>query len=422
LFSLTPAISLSRTRVHEALKEGGRSTGGAGDGTRVRAVLVVVEVALALLLSIGASLMLRTLYELSTANPGFRVDGLLTASIDLPRTRYPARERILAFYDDVLGRVRSLPGVRSVCLTNSLPLGGNYFRGDFPIQGREYRNPADVPILNLRGVDRGYLDTFGIALLRGRFFEERDRNGPPVAVINETTARRYWGVGDPLGARVGYQGWRTIIGVVADVKHTDVSLGPDSEVLMPLEQIPSPGVTLVVRADPAQYREPEQLAPLIRRAVAAADGKQAVYRVESMAQIASDRLGPRRLNMVLLVLFAVLALLLSGVGIYGVLSFAVQRRTHEIGVRLALGAETRDVLRIVIRQALALVSIGLIFGAAAAAGLARLLSTLLYGVTPRDPWMFAGSALVLAGVGLLAAWLPARRAAQVDPLVALRYD
>ena len=424
LFGLAPAVSLSRGDVSEALKEGGRSAGGSLRGSRLRGALVVIEVALALLLAVGATLMMRTFFTLAAVHPGFDPGDLLTASVELPRTQYRTREQVLAFWSTLVERLRALPGAKEACLTNSLPLGGNYFKGTFLVEGQEYRDPHDMPILNFRTVDTGYFRTLHIPLRRGRLFDERDRAGAePAMIINETTARRYFGRNDPIGRRMGSPGeWMTIVGVMPDVKHTDVSFAADTEVLLPFWQALSTSGTVVVRLDPAIYPDPLRFAPLLRRTVTSLDRNQAVYGVAAMERIMADRLAPRRLNMVLLGVFAAIAITLAAVGIYGLLSFSIERRTHEIGVRMALGARAGDVVLMVVRQALALVLAGVVLGLAATAVLTRLLASILYGVSATDPVIYAGTALLLTAVGVVAAWLPARRATRVDPVAALRCE
>ncbi len=424
LFALAPATTLSRADVHDTLKEGGRS--GGGRGSRVRSALVICEVALALVLSVGATLMIRTFARLSAVDPGFNPRNLLTASIDIPRYKYATGkgERILAFYSDVLDRVRALPGVQSACLTTSLPLGGNYYRADFRIQGRDYSNPADVPIVNVRTVDDAYFRTLQIPLRKGRYFTPEDRLGaPPVMVINETTARRFFPDEEPIGKRIGGpESWRTIVGVVADIRHTDVSQGADTEVLAPFWQAPALSTTVAVRTDAAMYPDAGRLIPLLRRTITSADKDQAIARTLTMEKIMADRLAPRRLSMFLLMFFAGLALLLAALGIYGVLSYSVERRTHEIGIRVALGAARRDVIRMVVREAMILTAAGIAAGIAASLALTRLISGLIYGVSASDPATLVATAVILTAVGALAAWLPARRATGVDAMVALCYE
>lgn len=424
LFSLAPALELSRTDIHETLKEGGRGGASSARGTRLRSALVVAEIAIALVLTIGAVLMIRTFRGLTAVNPGFNPENLLTATVDLPRFRYTQPPMIHNFHRETLERLRATAGVVDVSATNSLPLGGNYFRADFRVEGREYTNPRDVPALDYRVVDRGYAKTMQIQIVRGRFFDEQDRPDVPLAVVvNQTTARRLFGNDDPIGRRIGSPGeWLTVVGVMADIRHTDVSQDPTSEVLLSFEQRPAATIAYTVRLDPAAYPDPMQFAPQLRRAIESVDKTLAVHRALSMQRIMADRLAPRRLNMVVLVLFTVLALTLAAVGVYGVLAYSVERRTQEIGIRMALGAERADVVRLVAREMLILAGIGTALGLAAANGLMRLASGLLYGVTATDPQTYLGAAACLFSVAGVASYIPARRAAQLDPVTALRYE
>ncbi|HBY60370.1 MAG TPA: ABC transporter permease [Solibacterales bacterium] len=414
LFSVAPALSLAKTDLNEAMRPGQGVRAG-----RLRSALVAVEVALAVMLVAGAGLLIRTFFGLVSVQPGFRPDGLLTATIEPPRARFKTPEDPVAFYAAIRSKLEALPGVRAACLTSSLPLGGNYFRGEFRFEGTDQRAP-----LNYRAVDHFYLKTFEVRLVRGRFFEESDRLGTePVVVINEVTARTYWPREEPLGKRLSIGGKPlTVAGVIANIKHMDVSNGDENEVLLPWAQMPTVNVALALRVDGAVYGDAMRLAPGLRRAVAEVEPNQAVAQIASMEHIMADRLSPRRLTMVLLLVFAGVALVLAAVGIHGVLSFSVQSRTKEFGVRLALGATEGNVVRLVMRQALALAAFGALAGLALAAGLTRLVQAILFNVSAFDPRLYAAAALVLFGVAAMSAWLPARRAAKVEPSSALRHE
>ena len=424
LFSLAPALDLSRAGLYEALKEGGRGGATSARGTRLRSALVAAEIAIALVLTIGAVLMIRTFRALTAVNPGFNTANLLTALVDLPRTRYTRPEMVHNFHRETVDRIRALAGVKAVSVTNSLPLGGNYFRSDFQVEGREYANPRDVPALDYRVVDRDYAKAMQIRIVRGRFFDQQDRpNAPLAAVVNQFTARRLFGNDDPIGRRIGSPGtWMTVIGLIADIRHTDAGQEPTAEILLSFEQRPAATIAFTVRLDPAVYADPARFAPLLRGAVESVDRTVAVHHTLSMERILADRLAPRLLNMVVLVLFTVLALTLAAVGVYGVLAYSVERRTQEIGIRMALGAEGADVVRLVARETLGLAGIGTVAGLAAAAGLTRLASGLLYGVKATDPATYLGAAACLIAVAGIASYIPARRAARLDPLAALRYE
>ncbi len=423
VFGLAPAFAAARTEVHEALKEGGRSSAGSLRGSRIRAALVVTEIALALVLSTGATLLLRTFQSLARVDPGFSPSNVLTANVDFPRTKFKSRAEVIAHWGRVTSRLRQMPGVESVGLTNSLPLGGNYMRGDFKVQGREYPQ-GHGSVLNVRWVDGGYFPTLRIPLKRGRLFNSDDREGSmPVALINEACAKLLFGDEDPIGRGIGNEGeWRTIVGIVGNIRHTDVSLEPDNEVLLPFTQAPFAAGTLAVRLSPRLYPDPARFAPLMRRAVAEVDPNQAAYRVLSLEQIMSDRLMPQKVNMLMAALFAGLALTLAAIGIYGLLSFAVERRRHEIGIRIALGAEAGAVAGLVVRQALVLAGIGTVIGVGSSLAFGRALRSMLYGVGAANPWILAGTAIMLAAVAAGSAYVPARRAAAVDPVEALRCE
>ncbi|MDX2150082.1 MAG: ABC transporter permease [Bryobacteraceae bacterium] len=414
LFSLAPAFSLAKTGLNEAMRPGQGTRAG-----RLRSSLVALEVALAVMLVIGAGLLMRTFFALASVQPGFRPDGLLTATIEQPRARFRTPEDPVAFYQAIRGKLAALPGVRAASVTSSLPLGGNYFRGEFRFEGTDQRAP-----LNYRAVDHLYLKTFEVPLLRGRFFEESDRLGTePVAVINDVTARKFWPKEDALGKRMTIADKTlTVIGVIPNLKHMDVSNGDENEVLLPWAQMPTAYVAVALRVEAGVYREPMQLAPAMRRAVAEVEPNQAVAQVATMEHIMADRLSPRRLTMVLLLVFAGVALVLAAAGIYGVLSFSVQSRTKEIGVRFALGAGEGNVVRLVVRQALILAGAGAVAGVVLAAALTRFVESILFGVKALDPRLYLAAAVVLFAVAVLSAWLPARRAAGIQPSSALRHE
>jgi putative ABC transport system permease protein len=418
-----PALALSRADLHDSLKEGGRSNTSGVRGRRLRAVLVSAEVAIALVLAVGATLMIRTFAALSEVDPGFDPESVLAGTVELPRHKLKDQNQVFTFYDTVIRRIRTLPGVMSAGMTNSLPLGGNYFRGDWRIEGR-----APVPgkplMLNQRTVDPEYFKALRIPLRSGRYIDERDRKGAPaVVMINETAARRLFPGEDPVGKRIGDPGaWNTIVGVTADIRHTDVSLGADTELMLPFHQFPAAVITFVVRLDPGMYPDPNRFAPLLRRAVSGISADQAVFQVASLEQVMANRLAPRKLSMAILIWFSALSLILSAMGIYGVLAFSVEQRTHEIGVRMALGARQGDVVRMVVREGAVLAVAGLAVGLVAAIGLTRLAKSILYGVTATDPLAFTGTAILLAVIAAVASYIPARRATRVDPLVALRYE
>jgi len=424
LCGLIPALQASRTNLSESLKEGGRFPGAGPGRQRARSCLVVAEVTVALVLLAGAGVMLRSFLRLRSVDPGFRADQVLTVRLALVQSKYAEARQKTAFYRDLLERVRSLPGVQSAAATNHLPMVSDFARG-FTIGGRPAPPPGEWPVARYRAVTPEYFRAMGIAVLEGRVFTEQDHDqAPGVAVINQTLARRHWPAADPIGQRVNLErpdrqgAWRTIVGVVSDVRHRGLDAEIQPEVYVPYYQKPEAATTLVARAT----AEPVTLAAAVRAAVRAVDADQPVGEVRTMERVVaeSESMGSRRTVMVVLGAFAAVALLLAAVGVYGVISYSVVQRRPEIGVRMALGAGSGEVRRMVVRQALELAATGVAIGAAAAFALTRFLAKLLYGVSAADPATFAAAAALLVGVSILASYLPARAATRVDPLAALR--
>ena len=423
LFGTAPALGVSQSEVHNVLKEGGRS----GESVRRRRMwnfLVVSETALALLLLIGSTLLIRSFFYLRDDAPGFRVQNLFVAKIAPAKEKYPQPEQRIAFYREVLDRVRSIPGVEAAALSTTLPQDGEFASRSDPLEGHQF-TPQNQPVLWWRNVDAEYLRTLGIPLVAGRAFTAQDRpGGMKVAIINETMARRYWpsgAVGKHIGNPRGSE-YYEIVGVAADVRHHDSTKDNLLEVLFAYQQAPSLAAKLAVRVNARVYRDPVRIAPLVARAVASVDKDVAPAETGAMQQIVSDRLAAKRLSAGIIAAFAGLALVLAAIGIYGVLAFSVAQRTHEIGLRLALGAARTAVIGMVVRQATILALAGIALGVAAALALTRVMASLIYGVSATDGRIFAAASLVLLAVSVLAAWLPAHRAARVDPMVALRHE
>ena len=425
VFGIAPAWQASRSGLLEPLKEATRGSSSGRAQHRFRSVLVMGEIALALVLLTGAGLMARSFLSLSRVDPGFRPDDILSAQLVLPRVKYPESARILVFADKLLPAVEALPGVVSVGTVNPLPLTGEGWQNNFWVESRPIPTLGEVPNSDYHVVGGDYFGTMGIPLLRGRLFDAGDREDTtPVALVNETMARRYWPHGDAVGQRMrtGPQEdpnpWLTIVGVVGDVRQYGLDQELKTQFYRPQRQMPLRSMSLVVRtaADPAGLAAP------LRGAVLSVDSDQPVYNVRTMASLLSDASAPRRLSLLLLGAFAATAVLLAGVGIYGVLAYSVTQRTHEIGIRMALGARRGDVLFMIFRQGLRMVLIGAALGVAAAFGLTRLMASLLFGVSPTDPATLAMVSAVLVGVALLACLVPARRASGVDPMIALRCE
>ncbi len=405
------------------LKEGGR--GSLGGKHRARAVLVVADVALSLVLLIGAGLLIKGFARLQSVSPGFLSQGLLTMQISLPGFKYREPNQVNAFYDQLVQQIEALPGVESAAAVSILPLSGSVSAGSFDIEGRPVLPGHEEPHSDLRAATPEYFQTMKIPLLKGRYFGEQDnREGRPVAIIDETLAQHYFSDEEPLGKRVefqtvqGKQVWREIVGVVGHVKHKGLDIEFKDQLYYPHAQVSYSNMFVVVRA----AKDPMSLASAVRGAVRAVDKDQPAFKVLTMDQMLSDSLAQRRLSVTLLGVFAVVAMVLAAVGLYGVISYSVTQRTNEIGIRIALGAPRRDIFKMVVGQGMVLTLVGIGLGVGGALALTRVMSSLLFGVTPTDPVTFAIIPLILTAVALAACFVPARRATRVDPMVALRYE
>ena len=426
VFGLAPALQTSRITLNDTLKEGGRS--GAGVMRRgVRGALVIAEVSLAVVLLVGAGLLIRSFLRLQEVNPGFDPHNLLVMQTSLPAFKYGEPQQRDAFYQQLMEKVRAVPGVKSVGANAVLPLGGNNQSGSFRIEGRVVNQGESLPHGDRWAATADYFKTMSIPIVRGRFFEERDRaDSQPVAIIDETMARKYWPDEDPLGKRISYEGgaqnprWREIVGIVGHVKHSSLEGESRVQYYIPHPQMPQGGMYLVVKAE--REGMAAALGGPVREAVRSLDKDLPVYRVTTMDSIVSDSLAQRRFSLYLFGAFAALALSLACIGLYGVMSYTVAQRTHEIGIRMALGAQPRNILGMVVGQGALLAVIGVVVGLVGAFALTRLMTGLLYGVSATDPETFGIVAVLLGAVALLACFIPARRATRVDPMVALRYE
>ena len=421
-FGIIPAFRASGALLMDSLKEAGRGSSESLRRNRFRSVLVVGEIAVALVLMAGAGLLLRSFVRLGGVNPGFNSHGLLTMHIALPTARYPKPEQQKRFFEDLLRRVQILPGVQSAAVSSYLPLGGGIIFYFFHPEGRPDLGPAKNPTALLGAIHPDYFRTMGIPLLRGRAFTEADNEtAARVMIIDQSMARFCWPNQDPIGKRIIYSQENTaaeVVGVVGGVKYSRLDGGVASEMYVPLTQHPWPSMTLEVRS----VGDPSALAGAVRVQIQAQDKDQPVSAVRTMDEVVAGTVSQARLTMILLGVFALAALALAAVGIYGVMSYSVASRTHEIGIRMALGAEFWDVLRLVVRQGMTLALLGLGVGLAGAFALTRFLSSLLYDVRPTDAATMAAVSLVLVCAALAASYIPARRAAKVDPMVALRYE
>src|SRR5271157_997351 len=425
LFGLAPALSATQlgSGLAERLKEGAPVASAGPRRGLLRGALAVAELSLALVLLISAGLLIKSFYRLLSVDPGFAPERVLTMNISLTDSRYPEPTQRRAFFSDVLRRVESLPGVRSAAISDSLPLSP--YRARLMIR-REIATPggagpsSSAVLMSRLSVSPGYFYTLGIPVLKGRTFTDGDNEQTPkVAVVNETLARHLWPGGDPVGQRLPLlRDELTVIGVVGNTRHEGLGEDPASEIYAPYLQQPDDSMQLAVRT----AQDPTSLASAVRGEIAAIDSEQPIYNVTTLEQTLSYSVAPRRFNMLLLGIFAAIALALATVGIYGVMAFSVTQRTHEIGIRMALGAERRDVLGLVVRHGLRLTVVGVVLGVAGAWALTRLLTSFLYDVRPTDPLTFLVVPAGLVAVAILASYIPARRAAKVDPMVALRYE
>jgi len=423
LFGLAPVAQVSVLGLNEALKEGGKGT--TGDRLQsLRNLLVIVEVALSLTLLIGAGLLMKNFWRLLHANPGFNPTSVLTMRLTLTAAKYNDLTQPASFARELDRRVAALPGIESVGLVNHIPLAGSNSSGSFLIEGAPEPPPGQRYSGRFRACTPDYFRTLGITLKTGRGFTAQDNIGAPlVVIINETLERRYWPNGDAIGKRIRFIGppeqspWMQIVGVVNDVKHLlDETVTP--EYYLPFNQLPVRSLYVAARTK----TDPLALASAIRNEVLAIDKGQPVSEVRTMEQVRSQSVTLYSFSSALLGIFAAIALTLAAVGIYGVMSYAVTQRTREIGLRLALGAQASDALRLVIGRGMKLTLIGVTVGLVASLALTRLMKNLLIGVTATDPLTFAAIALLLMAVGLLACWIPARRATKVDPLIALKAE
>src|SRR5262245_57486209 len=420
IFGVAPALQLSRPDQGEALNEAGRGSSGTRAARTGRA-LVVAEIALSLVLLTGAGLLVRSFLQLQRVEPGFVPQRAVTMQLLLPGSRYPEEADQVRFFRQVHDHMTAAPGVQSAAVSTTLPMTGNSLGAGFTVDDHPVANPADRPTAAGFAISPDYFATMGIQLVRGRVFTPRDdEDGPPVAIINEAMARRFWPNEDPVGRRLtSYAGVsREIVGIVRDVKNRDLAENAGPQLYTPYVQRPWPFLAVVARTT----ADPVALAATLRQAVAAADPDLAAGDVRTIDDYLAQSVATPRFNATLIAGFAVLALFLAGCGLYGVMSYAVVQRSREIGIRMALGAQPGDVRGMVVSQALKMGLGGLIVGLAGAIAAARLLDNLLFGIGPSDPATFATVCSLLLGVVLVAAYLPARRATRVDPMVALRAE
>ena len=426
VFGIFPALQASKLNLSESLKEGSGKTTESRNRHRLRDLLVISEVAMAMVLLVGAGLMIKSLYRLQQVDLGFDPTNVLTLHLSLSQVKYREPQTQRAFFDQLIGKVERLPGVKSVGVVNFLPLSGSGNRRNISVEGKP-ENPVNV---EFRISNPQYFTAMGLELRKGRLFDEHDReNTTYVTVVNESFTRIFLPGEDPLGKRIKMGGlnapfrWLAVVGVVKDLKHQGRDVEARPEMYIPYLQPPLPdwkfqSMFLAVRAE----HEPQSLIGATRAAVQEIDREQPIYDVATMQQSLAKSVAPRRFNMLLMAIFSALALVLASIGIYGVVSYSVTQRIREFGIRMALGAKASDVLKLVLKGGMALTLVGIAIGLVAALVLTRLMTSLLFGVTPTDAVTFAAVLVLLVVVSLFACYVPARRATKVDPLVALRYE
>jgi putative ABC transport system permease protein len=420
VFGLAPALKSFEVNLIESLKSTTTHLSSREHRHFLRQVLVVTEMALSLVLLIGAGLLINSLFRLAKVNPGFRPENVLTLLIDLPSSRYPREGQQINFFQQAIEKVSVLPGVQAASIVNLLPTAGSSSTDGFAVEG-DMPLPREKPSAEIHMTSPRYLDVMEIPLLQGRFISEQDNEtSPPVMVVNQTLARRFFGNQSPLGRRIQLgKTWRTVIGIVSDVKHRGIAAESSPEIYVPYQQYDwFSRMVLAVRTQ----TDPLAMVAAVTQAIRTVDKDLAFTRVRTMASILSGSTATNRLMMGLMSFFAVVAMLLAVMGIYGVVSYSVSRRTREIGIRMALGAHQRDVLRMVIGDGMVLTGIGMIIGLLGAFTLTRFMSGFLYNLSVTDPLTFVGVSLLLAGVAVLACYVPALRATRVNPIVALRHE
>jgi predicted permease len=425
VFGILPAMQAGKSDLATALRSGARGARSRPQAHRAKQAIVVTEVALAVTLLTGAGLLLHSFVKLLSVDPGFRPEGVISMKVALPARAYDSTAT-RNFIRAVEERARALPGAKGVALANFIPLDGASYGFTFTIRGRPPMRPSDEPVTEVRQVTPDFFETLGMPVLRGRAIAETDQPGATkVLVINQALAKKFFPNGDAVGQWLAL-GWgedttgetRQIVGVVGDVRSSALADAPEPTVYVPIMQVPYTNLSILVRTNAS----PASLAPSLRAIVRELDHDVPVYSVQTMEERVTSSIGSQRFYATLIAIFAAVALVLSAVGLYGVIAYAVSQRTHELGVRVALGATGDRITRMVVGEGLRLTAAGAILGIAGSLLAGRLIATLLFGVTAVDPMTLAGVITVLAIVATLASWLPARRAARVDPLIAIRGD
>jgi putative ABC transport system permease protein len=422
VFGLVPALQTSKKDLHETLKEGSRGSSEGGGRGRFRALLVVAEIGIALVLMTGAGLLMQSFSRLMHVNPGFSPKNLMAFPLTLPPSRYSKPELQVQFYRQILEHVKALPEVQAAGITSYLPLGGGARYVFVCPEGLVCQGVGKDPTSVVRQVSAGYFETIRTPLLSGRTIDDKDiAGGSPVAVINETAAKHFFAGQNPIGKHIANSRdmvQREIVGVVADVKFNTLDAANVEEMYLPMEQVPWPNTSLLVRSEAGS----QSLVAAVRAKIAEVDPNLPVARVSTMEEVVGASVAQPKLTMQFAGVFAGFALLLAAIGIYGVMAYSVTARWQEMGIRAALGARPADILRLVVGQGMRMALVGVVLGIVVSLGLTRLLASLLFGVSAADPLVFSAAALVLGGVAFLACYLPARRATRVDPIIVLRYE
>ncbi|MCU1267456.1 MAG: hypothetical protein JWM21_3774 [Acidobacteria bacterium] len=425
IFGLAPALQISKPNLSESLKESGRNSGPSASRNRLRSMLVVSEIAMTLILLVCAGLLIRTVMRLRNVDTGFNGHNMLAMNIGLPSLKYPKPENQIAFYQQVADRLRALPGVKAAGTTSVLPLSDNFDGRGLVVEDQPKPRGEEITV-DLYVTTPGYLEAMEISTIKGRAIGTQDTSDSfKIALINQTMADQLWPRQDPLGRRIRFPGsdknpqpWRTVVGVVHDVSQYGLDKKPPMQIYLPHSQFPTGFNSIVIKTD----ADPISMVGAIRREILAVDKDQAVFNITTLEQLAGDSILIRRFFMILLLVFAAVALMLAAVGIYGVMSYVASQRTHEIGIRMALGAQTGDVLKLIVGNGMALALLGVGAGLLGALALTRLLAGVLFGVTATDGLTFLTVSGGLIAVALLACYIPARRATKIDPLTALRYE
>lgn len=425
IFGLAPALAASKSDLNETLKEGGRGNTGSSAQNRMRGLLVIAEVAVALVLLIASGLMIKSFMRLQNVNPGFNTENLITLELELPESKYAGKDRQTAFQRQLVQHVADIPGVQSAATVDNLPFSGSEFNISLSMEGQPALGASERPRAFVRRVSENYFDTMKIPLRQGRAFAPTDNETTPgVAIINETAARRLWPNENPIGRRFkrgapdSKYPWWIVVGIVGSVSHTALEVASQPEMYLLSQQAPDAKLTLIAKTS----SDPRTYVATVRREVSALDRDLPVSNIKFMDEIIAKSVAQPRVYALLLGIFAGLALILAAIGIYGVMAYSVTLRTHEVGIRMALGAQRMDVLKLIIKQGMILTIAGLVIGLIIAFAVTRVLASQLYGVSSTDPITFAVISVLLLLVALLACYIPALRATRVDPMIAVRYE